>query len=149
MIVGYMPQQSSEIREYELPVVRVCLWCGVFGFCVCGWFFFLPIYAFESYIAPNFRFLIYKQISTKGSLCNFRSCWRSLWNRAARGISSLVLLSVDKFAAELFSGKMEEFLSFCNNWKDTALSNFLDFSSWLLFSKGNYVKMNFTFLTMN
>lgn len=53
MTLGYMPQQSSEIWEYELPVGFVLFWV------------FFSIYVLKSSTALNFRFLIYKQVSTK------------------------------------------------------------------------------------
>lgn len=110
--------------------------------------FFSSVYVLESYIALNFRFLIYKQVSTK-ILLQFYELPEESVKQSSKGLPSLVLLSVDKFAVEICSGKMEEFLAFCNCWKDIALSNCIDFSSWLLFSKSNSVKMNFVVPAMN
>lgn len=134
MIKEYVSQQSSEIWELELAVL-------------------LFFYVLETYTALNSRYPICKHVPTKflKKFCELLEETMKQWQERQ---TSLVL-SVDTFSVEIWSGKItfhfwrKCFLSFCNYCKGTALSNSLDFSTWLLFSKESNVKMNFTCPAMN
>lgn len=92
---------STVTAEYEHLWVMFVLFCCLFLILL-----FPPIYVLKSYTVPNIRFLIYKQGSTRVKM----SCQKSL-KQCNRGIS-WVPLSVDKFAVEICSGKMEQ-IFFC------------------------------------